>query len=182
MAKKILGGVAAVLAVFLIYVGVKSPDYEISRQVTIDAAPATIFPYLNNAQKMGEWSPWAELDPKAAMKYEGPAEGVGAKTSWENGEKLGTGSATVTESVPNQSVTTRLEYVKPFAMTQEAVMSITAQGPQSLVTWSVRGQNNFIGRAMCVFGDMDRMVGGIFEKGLASLKAKAEAATQTATH
>ena len=31
------------------------------------------------------------------------------------------------------------------------------------------GKNNFMGKVMCVFMDMDKMVGGDFEKGLASL-------------
>jgi hypothetical protein len=38
------------------------------------------------------------------------------------------------------------------------------------------GQNNFIGKAFCLFMDMDAMVGADFEKGLAAMKAAAEAA------
>ena len=37
------------------------------------------------------------------------------------------------------------------------------------------GQNNFISRAICMFLNQDRMVGDYFEKGLANLKAVAEA-------
>jgi hypothetical protein len=32
------------------------------------------------------------------------------------------------------------------------------------------GKNNFIGKAMCLVMNMDRMVGGEFEKGLADMK------------
>ena len=47
--------------------------------------------------------------------------------------------------------------------------------PKTLVTWSMAGKNNFIGRAVCMFMDMDRMVGGEFEKGLNQLKTIVEA-------
>jgi hypothetical protein len=38
------------------------------------------------------------------------------------------------------------------------------------------GRNNFIGKAFGLFVDCDKMVGGQFEKGLASMKAIVEAA------
>ena len=37
------------------------------------------------------------------------------------------------------------------------------------------GTNNFIAKAFCLFMNMDEMVGGQFEKGLASMKSVAEA-------
>ncbi len=59
-------------------------------------------------------------------------------------------------------------------MTQDAQMEIKSSGAESIVVWSVRGQHSFLGRAMCMFMDMDQMVGGIFEKGLANLKSRLE--------
>jgi hypothetical protein len=38
------------------------------------------------------------------------------------------------------------------------------------------GKNNFVTRAIGVFMSMDKMIGGEFEKGLAQMKAIAEAA------
>jgi len=42
------------------------------------------------------------------------------------------------------------------------------------VTWIMTGPTPFIGKIMHVFMDMDRMVGGDFESGLAAMKAAAE--------
>ena len=39
----------------------------------------------------------------------------------------------------------------------------------------MEGQNNFIAKAVCLFMNMDEMVGGQFEKGLASMKSVTEA-------
>ena len=41
------------------------------------------------------------------------------------------------------------------------------------------GKNNFIAKAMCMFMNMDKMIGGQFEKGLAAMKAVAEAAPKS---
>jgi hypothetical protein len=40
------------------------------------------------------------------------------------------------------------------------------------------GENNFVGKAFCLFMNMDKMVGGDFEKGLAQMKTVAEKAAQ----
>jgi len=111
-----------------------------------------------------------EIDPQAKMTYSGPDAGVGARTSWTGGKQLGTGSATIVESVPNQRVGIKLEYVKPMSMTQDAAYLIQSFGNQSAVTWKVQGRNTFLCRLMSVVMNMDKMVGGMFEKGLSNLK------------
>jgi hypothetical protein len=54
-------------------------------------------------------------------------------------------------------------------------LTFKPEGDKTLVTWSMAGKNNFIGRAVCLFMDMDKMVGGEFEKGLNQLKSIVEA-------
>jgi hypothetical protein len=174
MFKKIALGIGAALALFLGYVAVKSPDYVISREIQINATADKIFPYVNNPKLMNEWNPWSELDPQAKMSYTGPAEGVGSRTNWEGGKQLGTGSATVVESVANQVVRTRIEYVEPFKMAQDSELLMKPATGGTTVVWTVRGKNSFMGRLMCTFMNMDKMVGGTFEKGLTSLKNKVE--------
>lgn len=166
--------VVAIVAVFLVYVAMKPADYMISRELAINATPEKIFPYLNGSKLANNWMPWKEVDPQAEMAFEGPEFGPGAKTSWDSKGQLGKGSATILESVPNQRVRIRLAYVRPFEMEQEAEYVVRPAGEQNIVTWSVRGKNNFIGRAMCAFMNMDKMVGGNFERGLANLKALVE--------
>ncbi len=73
---------------------------------------------------------------------------------------------TITESRPSELILIKLEFVKPFEATSTAV------------TWSMSGENNFIARAVCLFMDVDKTVGGDFEKGLAQMKSVVEAATR----
>ncbi len=174
MLKKIGIGLALVIVAFLAVVAAQPADYTISREIAINAPAEKVFPYLNNSRLGDKWGPWKEVDPKTAMIFSGPEEGVGARTSWEKGEKLGTGSATIVSSEPNQRVGIRLEYTEPMSMVQDAEYSIRPADGKSVVTWKVQGKNTFMGRVFCAFGNMDKMIGGMFEKGLNNLKQLVE--------
>lgn len=109
------------------------------------------------------------------MIYSGPPEGVGSKSNWDSNGQMVTGEAEVIESIPNQVVKTKLTYTRPMEMSQMAEVSLTPSADgQTLVKWSVSGKNTFIGRLMCVFINMDKMVGAQFEKGLTNLKKLVE--------
>ncbi len=174
MLKKITLGLVVIIAAVLGYAALQPADYVVSREITIQAPVSKIFPYLNNSKLAEQWGPWLEVDPDAKMVYSGSDAGVGSRASWDGGKKLGTGSATIVESVPNERVAIKLEYVKPFQMVQDSEYFVRSSGDQSVVIWSVRGKNSFPGRIMCLFGNMDKMVGGMFEKGLSNLKTLVE--------
>ena len=73
-------------------------------------------------------------------------------------------------------LTIRLEFIKPFASVATSGFVVKPEGDKaSTATWSMEGRNNLMGKAFSVFMNMDKMIGGDFEKGLGSLKAIAEA-------
>jgi hypothetical protein len=154
----------------------KPSHFETAREVTINASPDKIFPYVNTRTLANSWNPWLRMDAQAKFTTSGPEVGVGARTSWDDGKQLGTGSATVTESVPNQSVRVKLEYQKPFQMTQDAVYLLKPKGNQTTVVWKVEGEQSFMGKLMCTFMNMDDRVGKVFVQGLGELKTMVEAA------
>lgn len=175
MTKKILLGVGVLIAAILVFAALKPAHYRVSREIVIYASPEAIFPFINDAKKMDEWNPWVDVDPTVKMEYSGPAEGVGATSSWKDAKQMGTGSATVVESVPGKLVKTKLVYTKPFKMEQMAQFDLEMSPEGTLVRWSVEGESNFIGRIFCLFQDMDKMIGGTFDKGLAKLRQTVEA-------
>jgi len=59
-------------------------------------------------------------------------------------------------------------------MSQVAEISLTPSNDGTVVRWSVKGKNSFVGRLFCLFMNMEKMVGGQFEKGLMKLKSKVE--------
>jgi hypothetical protein len=47
-------------------------------------------------------------------------------------------------------------------------------GEDTAVTWTMTGQNNYLSKMFCLFVDMDRMVGGMFDQGLSQMKTVLE--------
>ncbi|HEX4604534.1 MAG TPA: polyketide cyclase, partial [Candidatus Angelobacter sp.] len=81
---------------------------------------------------------------------------------------------------PSDLVRIRLEFMKPFAATNAAEFTFQPQGSQTAVNWSMIGKRNFVTKAMGLVMNMDKMIGGQFEQGLAQMKSVAESATKTA--
>jgi uncharacterized protein YndB with AHSA1/START domain len=174
--KKILAGVGLLLAVFVVISALKPEEYLIKREIVINAKPEAIYPYLNNTKNADRWMPWKEIDPQVKSTYSGPEEGVGSISSWDSPGQMGTGKAEVTEAIPNQSVKTKITYTKPMEMSQDSEFILTPNGDSTKMTWIVIGKQPFIARLMCtlMFMNMDKYVGGMFERGLAQLKTMAE--------
>src|SRR5262249_53700016 len=72
----------------------------------------------------------------------------------------------------------KLDFVQPMAGTSTAEFTFKPEGDRTAVTWAMFGQNNFVARAICLFMNQDKMLGGYFEKGLENLKAVTEAAVR----
>ena len=83
---------------------------------------------------------------------------------------------TITESQVNELIGFRLDFVRPFKATNTAEFAFRAEGNQTRVTWSMAGQSNFFFKIFGLLMNCEQMAGKDFEKGLASLKAVAEAA------
>jgi hypothetical protein len=84
----------------------------------------------------------------------------------------------VIESKPNELVRFQLDFVKPYESSCTTRFEFKPEGDGTVVTWSMEGENGFMEKAVCMFMDMDAVVGGDFETGLASMKKVAEAASQ----
>ncbi|GEP41051.1 SRPBCC family protein [Brevifollis gellanilyticus] len=168
MIKKILLGLVAILAVVLVIPVFKTPHYRVERSLAIAAPPAVLFDYVNNHKKFNEWNPFAKMDPQAKMTYSGPEAGVGAVSSWA-GELTGEGSATITESKPNELVRERMDWKKPMEGVSTVEFTLKPEGDKTVVTWAMFGENNYVGKLMSLVMDCEKMCGPEFEKGLASL-------------
>lgn len=150
--------------------------YHIERSIVTTAAAPAVFDYLDDLHRFPEWSPWQELDPAMKVEYSGAEKGTGASYFWSGNDKVGEGRMTITESVPADHVTIKLEFLKPFASTSDTKWNLSPEGDGTKITWSMDGTNNFMGKVMSLFMDMDKMIGKDFERGLAKLKQVAESA------
>ena len=67
------------------------------------------------------------------------------------------------------------DFEKPWKATNQVRFTFQPAGDRVSVTWGMDGNNDFLGKAFSLFMDMDKMLGGEFEKGLTSLKQVSEA-------
>jgi hypothetical protein len=175
MFKKILIGLVIIIAGVFIVAAFQPTDFKVTRTASMAAPAATVFGHVNDLHQWEAWSPWAKLDPAMKLTFEGPAAGTGAVYAWASEDsKVGQGRMTITESRPHELVRMKLEFIKPFAATSEAEFTFKEDSTQTAVTWSMTGQRNLMFKAIGLFMNCDEMIGGDFEKGLASLKSVVE--------
>ena len=176
MIKKILIGLAVVVVVLVVFIALQSRTYRIERSATMNAPAPLVFAQVNDFHKWNAWSPWAKIDPAMKQTFEGAPAGVGAIYTWTGNKEVGEGRMTIAESHPSDLVKIKLEFLRPFAATSDTTFTFKPEGNQTRVTWTMVGDKNFIAKAFHLFVNMDKMVGGDFEKGLAQMKSVAEAA------
>jgi uncharacterized protein YndB with AHSA1/START domain len=176
IALAVLVGLVAVLAVV---VALQPADFRIERSTTIAAPAPAVFAQVNDFRRWDAWSPWARVDPTMKQTFEGAPAGAGAVYRWMGNREVGEGRMTMTDSQPPELVRIRLEFMKPFAATNTAEFTFRPEGERTAVTWRMTGQRNFVAKAVCLVMDMDAMVGGMFEKGLAQMKTVAETAAKS---
>jgi uncharacterized protein YndB with AHSA1/START domain len=172
----ILGIVAGVIVLFLLFVSSKPNDFRVERSATMSAPPARVFEQVNDFHNWPAWSPWAKLDPNMNQKYDGEPAGRGAVYLWNGNNKVGEGRMAITDSRPNESVKITLEFLRPFKSSSHVELTFRPSGNQTDVNWCMTGQHNFMSKIFCSFMSMDKMVGKDFEKGLAQMKSVVESA------
>ena len=178
MLKIILLVVIAIVAVLAIVVAMQPDEFRVSRHMTMSAPAPTVFAQVNDLHNWEKWNPWQKVDPAMKLQFSGPASGVGAAYAWQGNKDVGEGRLAIIESRPSDLVRLKLEFLKPFAATNTAIFEFKPAGDQTQVTWSMEGRNNFFAKAIHLCMNMDKMVGGQFEKGLADMKTAVETGTK----
>jgi len=168
---------------FCLAISLRPSTYVVQRSATISAPPNIVFAQINDLRAWDAWSPWSKLDPNSKTTFSDPSAGKGASFSWDGNDRIGAGTMTILESKPDEIVAIDQEFTRPFAGKSRVAFVLRPEGMGTVVQWKMDGVNDFIGKAICMFMDMDAMVGKDFEQGLANLKAVTEqqAASQNPT-
>jgi len=173
MFSTVLSVLAVGVATVLIYAAFKPKSFSLSRSTVIAGPADRVFPLINDLQGFNRWNPFAKQDPQLKMQYESVTSGKGAAYTWV-GKKAGAGRMEITDSIPAQRVTMKLDFSKPMEAHNTVNFTLEPQGANTRVTWAMTGPANYAHNLMTTFFSMDKMVGGQFEAGLGSLKALAE--------
>jgi hypothetical protein len=171
-AKKIGLGVAGVALVVIAGGYLLPAQTRVERSVEVQAPVKTVYHLVNNLQENEKWSPWKDQDSTLKTTYSSQVEGVGASSSWD-GEKMKTGSMTITDAKENESIVLALD----FGSKGKAQSSFAFEGTEkgTKVTWSFVSDNgrNPIKRYMGALVAKN-MIGKAFDHGLENLKRVSE--------
>jgi hypothetical protein len=148
--------------------------YEVTRSTSIEADPVRVHALVHDFHEWTAWSPWEDVDPELRRTYTGPDSGVGAHYAWSGNRRAGEGSMEITSSTP-EAIGLRLTFVKPWRATNDVAFTFTRSTTGTEVTWTMSGEQKGLAGLFGRVVPMDRLVGRDFEKGLARLKAVAEA-------
>lgn len=179
MLAKIGLGALALVAILLVVIATRPAAFRIERSATIAAPAEVVFAQIEDLHRWERWNPFEKGDASMRKTFEGSPAGIGSAYHYVS-DHSGEGRMTLTDLQPNRRVGVRAEFIKPLAATNDVEFTLRP-GPQGVtVTWAMSGRNPFLGKAISLFINMDRMVGGQFEQGLADLKRLSEAEAHTA--
>jgi hypothetical protein len=176
MLKGIAIGAAVVVGGILVLAALRPDTFQVRRTASIKAQPEQIFPLINDLHRFNTWNPFDKKDPSLKRSYSGPESGKGAAYAFDGDRNVGKGTLEITDSAPASKVTMALRMREPFRADNRVVFTLAPDGAATEVTWSMQGAVPYFAKIIHLFIDMDRMVGGEFEAGLASLKTLAEKA------
>lgn len=141
----------------------------VERTDTIRAARETLLPLIAEFPNWVEWSPWEGTDPAMTREYAGEPGTVGSTYTWSGNRKAGAGRMRV-DDVRDDSVGIDLAFTRPFRSTSRIRFVLQPEGEATRVIWRMESPKTFFSR----FFNLDKLVGGDFEKGLRQLKQVAE--------
>jgi hypothetical protein len=170
-------GVLVGLALLLVaFAALRPGAFRVERSARVASPPEVVFEQVDVLRNWEAWSPWAKRDPNMRMTYDGPPSGPGASYHWLGNREVGEGRMTITDSVPGELVRFRLDFLKPIRGTNTAEFTFAPADGDTVVTWAMWGTYALPAKVVGLLLDMDKMIGGDFERGLASIKSITEGA------
>jgi hypothetical protein len=128
MLKKIAVVLVVIVAGLAAFIATRPSELRIARSRPVQAPPDVVYAYVSDFHKWPEWSPWEKLDPAMKREISGPPAGPGATYHWVGNDQVGEGRMTITDSRAPQSVTIRLEFIKPWTATNTTQFDFAPSG------------------------------------------------------
>jgi len=118
-------------------------EYNIHREVTINATRAHVFDYLKHLKNQDHFNKWIMVDPDMKKEFKGTDGTVGFIYGW-NGKKAGEGEQEIMGITEGKSIETEIRFVRPFVSTAFANMRIESMSDtETKVIWSNASQMKY---------------------------------------
>lgn len=173
--KRILIGIAALVAIVLITALFVQKDYTVVREVAIQKQKQEVFEYVHYLKNHINFSAWAKMDPTAKATFSGTDGTPGFTYAWEGNSKVGKGTQTIASIDKGQKISYDLHFIEPMEGIAKAEISTEAvDATQTKVRWMVQSSMRYPFNFLRLFMDMDKIVGDNLETGLQNLKVVLE--------
>lgn len=166
--------VTGLLVGFLFYVSRKPASFHYSASALFKAPPEKLFPYLSQLKKGGEWSPYERRDASMKKVFTGTDGAVGSKLDFDGNKNVGAGSVEILGLVPNRETKLRLFMTRPMKADHLIYYRLEPVGNETRFTWSMEGENGFLGKLFTTIIDCDRMMKKDMNEGFENLRKLVE--------
>src|SRR5690606_8702410 len=170
--KKILLVLLILVAILLIVALFVKKEYAAEREISIDRPTETVFAYIKQLKNQNQYGKWASMDPGMKKTYRGTDGTPGFVYRWEsNSDSVGVGEQEIKKIIEGQRIDFELRFEKPMESTEQAyMMTKPINENQTNVTWGFQGKVSYPFNLMCLFMNIEEMIGHDLQTGLDKLK------------
>lgn len=128
---------AGIIVLFLLLALFMRKDYNIRREVIIDATLQKVFDYVKLLKNQDHFNKWVMTDPDMKRIFKGTDGTVGFIYGWNGNKKAGEGEQEIKAITEGKNIETEIRFVRPFTSTAYANMITEAvSDTQTKVIWS----------------------------------------------
>ena len=169
------------IALFVVAILTRPPTFTVRRSRLIAAPPEQVFAQVVDFWAWIAWSPWEGLDPHSSRTFGTVTAGPGATYGWAGNRKVGAGRMTISNVRVHENIGIDIEFFRPFKAKNVVSFQFAASNAGTTVTWTMQGKNTVMGKVMSLVIDCDKLIGGPFDQGLASLAKICESPGRAST-
>jgi len=172
LALYIIGGLILLILLIAAFVGRK---WEYEKSILINAPIEKVWRNTNSLHAINQWNPWLDRDPNIHQEYSGTDGAPGASYSWDSPVKnVGAGNQTITGVRENTEMTSRINFIRPFAGIGDAWIRLEHERGTTRAIWGIASSTPYPMNIMKVFGVIEKNLNRDFTKGLNQLKTLSE--------
>lgn len=172
LALYIIGGLILLILLVAALVGTK---WQFERSILINATVEKVWENTNSLHAINRWNPWLDRDPNLHQEYTGTDGAPGATFAWDSPVKdVGAGKQTITGIKEKSEMTSRINFIRPFAGVGEARIQLEHERGTTRATWGIASSTPYPMNIIKVFGVIEKNLNRDFTKGLNQLKTLSE--------
>ena len=172
LALYILGGIILLILLVAALIGTK---WKFERSILINAPVARVWENTNSLHAINRWNPWLDKDPNLHQEYTGTDATPGAAYAWDSPVKdVGAGNQTIVSIKEGSEMTSRINFIRPFAGVGDAFIRLKQEGTGTRATWGIASSTPYPMNIIKLTGIMEKNLDRDFTKGLGQLKTLSE--------